>query len=670
MKEKYLITPALPYANGSIHLGHLVEHVQVNVFSRALKMAGKDVLTVCGADSHGTPIEMNALKANVPPEVFVKECQKKQEQSFKDFLIEFDGGYGSTHTTENQRQAEDFFSALKKNGHIVEKEIEQLFDPKLGRFLPDRMVKGTCPKCKAKEQYGDSCEVCGATYRPTELIEPKSALSNETPILKKSVHLFVDLKNFETKLKEYILNSNFVSQDVHAYLNHWLREGLKEWDISRDEPYFGFLIPGYKDKYFYVWLDAPIGYVSLTERAAKLIGRDFKDYWTDANTKIIHFIGKDIVYFHALFWPSLLMAKNYTLPSKIYVHGMLTVNGEKMSKSRGTFISADLFKKHIEPQALRYYLASKLSNKIEDIDLNLDDFIQKVNTDLVNKVVNVVSRTLPLLHKYFNGFPAEKDENASDLLEKALNTIEKAKVYYEQNDPSKAIKEIIALSEDANKYLQDQQPWKVVLGDPSKAQNILTTALYLGKVSLALLKPILPNVVKNLEKILNNDREYNFENIGLWFAKEQSFLPYEHLFSRIDEKQVKSLLEESLAEQNQSSEKDKPETKPKQEVYATFDDFTKIDLRAAKVTKVEEVEGSDKLLSVTLDVGELGIKHVFAGLKEFIKPADLEGKTILLVANLAPRKMRFGISEGMILACGENNPQPIFVNGNPGDKIR
>ena len=365
MQEKYLVTPALPYANGPIHLGHMVEHIQVNIFVRALRMANKDVLYICGADSHGTPIEMNARTSGVSPEVFAAEWQKKQDQTFQNFEIIFDGGYGSTHTPENKTHAYKIFEALNSQGLIEKKEIEQLYDPELKRFLPDRLVRGICPNCKAKDQYGDSCESCGRTYHPTDLINPKSALSGATPILKKSEHYFVSLKHFEEQLKAWVGNKNIIHEDTRAYLKHWFQEGLKDWDISRDGPYFGFLIPGETNKYFYVWLDAPVGYISLSDYAAKLRGLSYQDYWLDPKTKIIHFIGKDIVYFHTLFWPAMLMAAQYTLPSQIIVHGMLTVNGEKMSKSRGTFIMADIFSKFLEPETLRYYYASKLNNNAE-----------------------------------------------------------------------------------------------------------------------------------------------------------------------------------------------------------------------------------------------------------------------------------------------------------------
>lgn len=663
MQEKYLVTPALPYANGPIHLGHLVEHIQVNIFVRALRMMKSDVLYVCGADSHGTPIEMNARKKGIPPQEFASEWQKIQESSLKNFAIEFDNGYGTTHTKLNELFAGEFFSALKSKGHIKTKEIEQLFDQKLKRFLPDRMVKGTCPKCKATEQYGDSCEACGRTYEPTELINPVSALSGTVPVLKSSEHYFVDLKPFEVQIKSW-LNSGAVNEDTKAFLTHWFNEGLKDWDISRDGPYFGFNIPGESNKYFYVWLDAPIGYVSLSQLAAKKIGRTAKDYWQDKNTKIIHFIGKDIVYFHTLFWPAMLMAKEYNLPHKVIVHGMLTVDGQKMSKSRGTFILADTFSKHIDSESLRYYYACKLNTRSEDLDLNLNDFINRVNADLVNKTVNLISRTLPLLHRYFNGKVSSLDNDASELITKAKTLIDSVKSLYTENENSKAMNEIVRFSEDANKYLQEKSPWSLVKENPSKAHEIMTTGLYLGKICFALLKPVLPNSVASLEEMVNQGIEFTFDNIADDFCPEQELSPYKHLFKRIEQSQVEKMVEESKQDTND---------KKTEQASKTIDikQFMDVELRAAKVLSAQAVEGSDKLISCELDLGPLGKRHVFAGLRPFVDPADLVEKTVAVVANLAPRKMRFGVSEGMILACGDKKPTPIILQDvEPGDRVR
>jgi methionyl-tRNA synthetase len=662
-KEKYLVTPALPYANGPIHLGHMLEHIQVNVFARALKMAGKDVLTVCGADSHGTPIEMNAQKVGVSPRDFAQSWQDKQAQSFANFHISYDGAYGSTHSAENESHAQKIFEKLRNKGFIYQKEIEQLFDTKLNRFLPDRMVIGECPHCHAKDQYGDSCEACGRTYQPSDLISPKSALSGAVPVLKKSRHYFVTLAKFEGALGEWLSQEKAVHSDVRSSLEHWFKEGLKDWDISRDGPYFGFKIPGEDNKYFYVWLDAPIGYISLSEIAAKKINRSFADYWLDKNTKIIHFIGKDIVYFHTLFWPAMLMAADYCLPSQIIVHGMLTVNGEKMSKSRGTFILADSFAKFIDPEALRYYFACKLSRRSEDIDLNLQDFMQRVNTDLVNKIVNLLSRSLPLLTRYYEGKASVLDENAANLVKEAPLLVERVREFYLDNEPSKAVHEIVRFAEEGNKYLQDMAPWQLIKSDKAQAHTVLSTGLYVGKVCFALLKPVLPMAVEKLEKIINNNKAYDFNNISDLFDTETTFHEYEHLFKRVEESAIKSLSEESV--QEKAKEKIEPEN------LVSIDQFMAVELRAAKVLLASSVVGSDKLIECKLDLGPLGERTVFTGLRPHVEPPELTNKTVVVVYNLAPRKMRFGTSEGMILACGEEKPQPLFLTGvNPGDRVR
>ena len=469
------------------------------------------------------------------------------------------------------------------------------------------------------------------------------------------------MENFSDKLSTWLNENKVINPEIYAYLQNWLKEGLKEWDISRDGPYFGFPIPGEENKFFYVWLDAPIGYISISEIAAKSLNKNYQDYWQDQNTEIIHFIGKDIVYFHTLFWPSLLMSANYTLPKKIFVHGMLTVNGEKMSKSRGTFILADKFAQHINPEALRYYFACKLSTNIEDIDLNFDDFMSRVNSDLVNKSVNVISRALPLLHKFFAGKAcASLDENADILIKETQNTVLLTKKYFLSCETAKAINAIIRLSEQANKYLQDNQPWKLIDSDKNKAHQIITTGLYVGKVCFALLKPVLPISVKKLELMLNDDQEFDFENI-LDDLSKKNLRPYEHLFSRIEESAIKNLF---------TSTQEK-ETKIMNTNFINFEHFAKVELRAAKIIDVKDVENSDKLISFKLDVGELGEKHIFAGLKQYLDLSDLVGKTLVIVANLEPRKMRFGVSEGMILAVGEEKPQPIFLsNAKPGDLIR
>ena len=664
---RYLVTPALPYANGPIHIGHMVEHVQVNIFVRALKMAGHQVLSVCGSDTHGTPIELNALKHGKKPEEFAQMWREAHEKSLSSFLVSYDGGYGTTHTEANERHAHLIFAALKEAGHIATREVEQLYDPQEKRFLPDRMIKGTCPKCGATDQYGDCCESCGATYRPTELKDPKSAISGAAPTLKKSVHYFFELGAYSDRLKSYLAEPGVINDDTRHYLERWFEEGLRDWDISRDGPYFGFKIPGESDKYFYVWLDAPIGYISIAEKAAQERGENVWDYWKDKDTQIIHFIGKDIVYFHTLFWPAMLMAAGYTLPKTVAVHGMLTVDGEKMSKSRGTFIMADTFAEHLDPQTLRYYFACKLNDNAKDIDLNLEDFTFRVNADLVNKIVNLTSRTVPMLHRHFEGKMGKLASNTEAMLETVHQLAQGVPELYLNRNFAQVVRDVVAIADEGNKYLQDAAPWKTVKENPELAHEQLATALHIGKICLALLKPILPDVAAQTEKMLGLESDgFTFENATSVLPAGTSIDTYPRLFERVDPKKVKKMVEASV---QTAAPKPKKESVEETDVI-DIDTFFKTDLRAARVASVEDVEGAKKLYKVTLDVGPLGHRQVFAGLKEHLKPEDLAGKMVVLVANLKPRKMKFGVSEGMILAAGDKNPVMVTANGaKPGDKI-
>ncbi|MDA0713184.1 MAG: methionine--tRNA ligase, partial [bacterium] len=587
MVQKYLVTPALPYANGAPHLGHLVEHIQVNVFVRALRMAGEDVLYVCGADAHGTPIEINAKKAGVTPEAFAQKWQQAFDECFKQYEIEFDGGFGSTHTELNEKHAQIIFKKAQDGGFITTSDVEQLYDIKNKRFLPDRLIKGTCPKCKSPDQYGDSCEKCGSTYRPTDLIDPKSALSQETPVLKTSKHYFFTLNQFAIKLNDWAEQPNAVHEDVRRYLSGWFKDGLKDWDISRDGPYFGFRIPGETDKYFYVWLDAPIGYISLTEKAALEKGRTVEDYWQDKNTRIIHFIGKDIIYFHTLFWPAVLMAANYTLPETIAVHGMLTVNGEKMSKSRGTFILADQFAKYFDPQTLRYYLSCKLSPRIEDIDLSFTDFINRVNSDLVNKIINLISRTVPLLHRHFQGKVSAMDPQAKTLIKDIKKLAHGIEELYRNRDTAQVVRDVVAIADLANRYLQDNAPWDSNKNTPEQTQQQLTTALWAGKVCLALLKPILPTVAEQTEKMLKL-KTFTFDNLLEPLEVNLAILPYTRLLERLDMKKVTNMTE---ANQSAISTTTAPTNVEKIDSnLINIDEFMKVDLRAALVLEAKTVE--------------------------------------------------------------------------------
>ncbi len=708
--SRVLVTPALPYANGSIHLGHLVEHIMVNTYVRARRMRGDHVLYVCGADSHGAPIEIAAKKQAKAPEVYVEEIRKSHEQTFERFGIHFDGGYGTTHTSQNQKHAERFFAAIKAAGHVTTKEVEQLQDPTDGRFLADRFVKGTCPKCKSPDQNGDSCDVCGSTYRPVELIDPVSTLTGAKPVLGKSVHYMFTLGAYGERLKEYLKRPGVLHESLQNFLETWFSDGLKDWDISRDGPYFGFKIPGEENKYFYVWLDAPIGYVSLSELALDtgpmshpirgaglqasvassydMSKRGWEDWWRDASVEVHHFIGKDILYFHTLFWPALLMATGDNLPTAVHVHGHVTLNGKKMAKSTGNYISGDDFAAVLEPQALRYYFASKLTAEPQDLDFSFDDFTNRVNADLTDKVINLVSRSLPLLHKNHGGKATTLPEAQTALVTEVQEAVHKVEALYLACDTASVSRIVTALADKANKLMQDSAPWALVKTDPAAAQGVLTTALFVGKTCIALLKPMIPGVAEKLEKMLGVE-PFTFESAADPLKLDVTLGTYEHLFARLDLKVVQSLVKptepalasssndkkpnEKTPEAKKEKSKKKEQAPPPAEI--PFDAFAQVDLRAAKIVEARAVEGSDKLIHVKVDLGEvgaggLGVREIFTGLRPHVQPEQLAGKTVVVVANLAPRQMaKFGLSHGMIMAVGEP-PQPLFVEGaKPGDRV-
>ena len=700
------MTPALPYANGSIHLGHLVEHIQVNTYVRARRMAGDVVLCVCGADSHGAAIEIAAKKQDKAPEVYVEEVRRSQASSLERFAVTFDGGYGSTHTPQNHQHAIRFFEALKAAGHLTTKEVEQLQDPTDGRFLADRFVKGTCPKCGTKDQYGDACESCNSTYRPTDLIDPVSVVSGARPVLGKSTHYMVTLGAYASPLKDYLSRPGVLHESLRNFLDTWFTDGLKDWDISRDGPYFGFKIPGEENKYFYVWIDAPIGYVSLTERALQAAPAgaaaipsptpteggassamtsshagntaSWQDWWRAADVDVEHFIGKDILYFHTLFWPAMLMATGDTLPHAVHVHGMLTVDGVKMSKARGTFINADDFAAVVEPQALRYYFAAKLTAEPQDIDLSFEDFCNRVNADLVNNLVNLVSRTVPLLHRLFGGKTTTLPDDHTHLVTETQEAAHRVENLYRALDTAAVVRLCTELGSKANKLLQDKAPWALVNTNPRAAHEVLTTALFVGKSCLALLKPIVPGLAVKLEALLKVE-PFTFETATDPLKPDTVLGTYEHLFARIDLKVVSTLAKPTEAvaavvlkgEQQPkkvTAKKAPPSSTPPAEIV--FDDFAKVDLRAATIVEAIAVAGSDKLILVKADVGDLGVREIFTGLRPHVQPEQLQGKTVVVVVNLAPRQMaKFGISHGMVLAVGEP-PQPLFVQGaRPGDRV-
>lgn len=675
--RRLLITSALPYANGSIHLGHLVEYIQTDIWTRFQRMCQNEVFYVCADDTHGTPIMIKAQDEGLTPQELISKVHKEHAQDFKDFLVEFDNFY-TTDSDENRFFSEEVFKSLDKAGKIVIKEIEQFFDQEKQIFLPDRFIKGECPRCKTKDQYGDSCESCGATYSPTELINPFSSLSGSKPVKKKTKHYFFKLSDCEEFLIHWT-KSGTLQPEAENKIQEWFKSGLQDWDITRDKPYFGFLIPGEKEKYFYVWLDAPIGYMASFQNLLqkKELDIKFDDYWKDSEkTELYHFIGKDILYFHALFWPATLNFSGYRKPTKIFSHGFLTVNGEKMSKSRGTFITARSFLDHIkEPEYLRYYYASKLNDSMADIDLSLDDMVTKVNSDLVGKLVNIPSRTFGFINKHFDGKIKPLNDIKTDpyyfeLILKSLDLQDEIIELYENRLFSQVVRKIFTLIEDVNELINDQQPWnlaKNIEQNKEQLHNVLTTSAYIFRNATIYLTPILPNLSLNVAKLFNENIFHNFKQIH---EDIKSVTRYKHLLQRLEAEQVDRLLDTNK-KQDLLKQDDK---KINMKEYISIEDLQKIDLRVALITKADYLEGADSLLKITLDVGSLGTKNVFAGIKSQYEPNSLIGKKTVFVANLAPRKMKFGVSEGMILAASDDK-KGLFVlfpdeGAEPGMKIK
>ena len=650
-KRQILVTNALPYANAALHLGHILEYTQTDVWVRFQKMRGHECYYVSAADAHGTAIMLKADEKGISAEQHIADMRTIHEADFKDFLIGVDN-YHSTHSEENRVFSELIYNRLKANDHIAKRSITQAFDPEKKLFLADRYVKGTCPKCKTDDQYGDNCEVCGATYSPVDLINPVSVISGATPIEKESVHYFFKLPEFTDFLKQWV-NSGAVQKEVANKLGEWLDSGLQEWDISRDAPYFGFEIPDAPGKYFYVWLDAPIGYMASFKNLCEREAIDFDHFWEkDSSTELYHFIGKDIVNFHALFWPAMLKSANYRTPTKVCVHGFVTVNGKKMSKSRGTFINARCYLNHLNPEYLRYYYASKLSGSVEDIDLNLEDFIQKVNSDLVGKVVNIASRCAKFLTNGNNGILSSTIENQA-LWNQVSGAKDSIANHYENRDFSKAIRKIMALADLANEYIAAKEPWKLNK-DPDqqqKVQDICSLGINMFRVILTYLKPVLPSMAEAGETFLNDS--LTWESVNQPLVKHQ-INPFTPLMQRIEKERVDAMVEASKQDLPKAIEPiiSGPLADEPLADEISFDDFIKVDLRVALIVKAEHVEGADKLLQLTLDIGG-ETRQVFSGIKSSYDPQSLEGRLTVMVANLAPRKMRFGMSEGMVLAAAD-----------------
>jgi methionyl-tRNA synthetase len=723
MNRKIFVTNALPYANGPLHLGHLVGYIQADIWVRFQRMQGNDVVYVCADDAHGTPIMLAAEKAGVAPEQFIAGYLKDHARDFKAFGVEFDN-YHTTHSQENRELSELFYARLKRAGHIHKREIEQLYDPLKNMFLPDRYIKGECPKCGARDQYGDACENCASTYAPTELKNPYSVVSGATPILKPSEHYFFGLSSFGDFLRKWITSAD-VHSSVRNKLKEWLDSGLKDWDISRDAPYFGFEIPDAPGKYFYVWLDAPIGYFASLKNYCTKKGLDFEQFLkADSPIEMRHFIGKDIINFHGLFWPAMLDGSGFKTPAGLAVNGYLSVNGAKMSKSRGTFIRAETWLKHLNPEYLRYYYAAKLSDGPEDLDLNLDDFVARIKSDVVGKYVNIASRIAPFIAKFFDnrmpalrmsalsGVPVPRDTASLVVAAKKIEAIRSA---YDHRDFSKAIKLTMEVADAVNAEIDTFKPWllaKTAAQDPlarERLGQICASSMLAFKLLTLFLAPVLPRITKAAEKYLNlNSLSWIDAKLPIdpdtLLPPQHEFGVFESLATRVEAAAVSAMVEESKEDLSPvtTTSKSTPSPQPSptrgegakaaaakvssplpsvgegqgegQPVHISIDDFNKLDLRIARVDNAESVEGADKLLKLTLDIGALGKRQVFAGIKSQYAPDQLKGKLVVMVANLAPRKMRFGLSEGMVLAASEEGGAPFVIvpdsGAQPGMKVK
>ncbi|MCX4025467.1 methionine--tRNA ligase [Endozoicomonas sp. SM1973] len=663
--RRILVTSALPYANGPLHMGHLVEYIQTDIWVRFQKMCGHKCTYVCADDAHGTAISLHAEKLGVTPEQLVAQVNEERIKDFGEFFIEFDNYY-TTHSEENRELSETIYLALREEGYISSQQISQAYDPEKQMFLADRYIKGECPRCGAEDQYGDNCEVCSATYSPSELKNAVSAISGAKPITKQSEHFFFNLSKFTEFLKKWT-RSGAVSEEIANKLAEWLDTGLQNWDISRDSPYFGFEIPDQPGKYFYVWLDAPIGYMAsfknLCDRREDL---NFDDYWgPDSKAEIYHFIGKDIINFHCLFWPAMLSGAGYRTPTAVCVHGYLTINNEKMSKSRGTFITARTFLDHLNPEYLRYFYAAKLTNRIDDLDLNLEDFAQKVNSDLVNKVINIASRCANFIKK--SGGVLSSNNIAPELTEQFIDKGEQIAACYENREFAKAMREIMALADLANTYINDQAPWALAKQEGSTQQvlDICTVGINLFRLLMIYLKPVTPALATQAETYLNVDplKWKDCKQLLL----DHSVNKFKPLMQRVDMDKVKAMVEASKQIETQPLPADSPLLKDPIADEIEFDDFAKLDLRVAKVVKACHVEGAEKLLQLTLDIGG-ETRNVFSGIKSAYQPEDLEGKLTVLVANLKPRKMRFGVSEGMVLCAGPGGKDLWIIEPESGAK--
>ncbi|MBF0285279.1 MAG: methionine--tRNA ligase [Magnetococcales bacterium] len=702
--RRLLVTSALPYANGSIHLGHLVEYIQTDIWVRFHKLMGRECLYVCADDTHGTPIMIRAQREGIPPEELVARMRTEHQRDFAGFNIGFDN-YHSTHSPENRALAEEIYLRLRQDGHIRTASVRQAYCEKDGMFLPDRFIRGICPSCGAADQYGDACESCSATYAPTDLKEARCAVCGSSPVARDSDHFFFKLADFETFLK-YWIRSGAIQEQMANKLDEWFLAGLKDWDISRDGPYFGFEIPDAPNKFFYVWLDAPIGYMASTRHLCDRTGRDFDEIWRrDDRFEVHHFIGKDIYYFHTLFWPAMLHGAGFRLPTAVHAHGFLTINGQKMSKSRGSFLNARSYLDHLDPEYLRYYYAAKLSSRVEDLDLNLEDFTSRVNSDMVGKVVNIASRTAGFLRNRFGGKLAPVYPEDGGLFDRFVAHGEEIARHYEEREFGKAMGAVMRLAEEANRYVEQQSPWELAKKEGAEAalQASCSVALNLFKVLMTYLKPVLPAMADKVEAFLNVP-PLSWENRVAPLA-DHEIGEFKHLMARVDPKKIEAMLTAARGEspppppapaaapatQTKGAAKSVEKVKTADSGAAKsapaaaeshpgggeieIPQFSQVDLRVARIVAAESVEGADKLLKLTLDVGALGTRTVFAGIKSAYAPDALAGRLTVVVANLKPRKMKFGLSEGMVLAASGEGVGGLFLlqpdaGAEPGMRIK
>ncbi|TGL39154.1 methionine--tRNA ligase [Leptospira perdikensis] len=679
MSKNILVTSALPYANGSIHLGHVLEAVQTDIWVRFQKLVGNNCYFFCADDTHGTPIMIAAKKAGKTPESMIEEVQKEHYKDLSSFEVSYDNYY-TTNSEENKKYSESIYLTLKKNGHIVARNIEQSYCEHDKMFLPDRFIKGICPKCGSKDQYGDSCEVCGTSYSPKDLKDSYCSICGTTPVLKESKHLFFKLQDFQSQLQTWMEEGSRLNEGAQKKLKEWFTSGLQEWDISRDGPYFGFAIPEEENKYFYVWLDAPVGYMASAMNFLK-DEKKFNEFWKEGKGEIVHFIGKDILYFHGLFWPAMLMGSGYKTPTQLNVHGFLTVNGEKMSKSRGTFINASTFAKYLDVEHFRFYLACRLGSGMEDVDISFDDFVSRVNSDLIGNLVNLVSRVstsiLDKMDRKLGNLSAEGKSLVGELLSKESEIREA----YESRNYSKVMREVTGLGDKVNKYVNDYAPWNLIKSDVEKAREVVTTSLNCAKILFTYLAPVTPNIVSSLATLFQVP---NLSFLNLTETLENKVLgPYQMLSKRVEEKNISLMIQETKeAFEKANPEKSKPEQGKTQnsdsatvseDGFITIDELSKVELRVGLIVEANPVEGADKLLFVKVNLGEKGIKNVFAGIKASYTAEELVGKKVVVVANLKPRQMKFGLSEAMLLASGKEKTLSLFVpdrDANPGDLLK